>query len=126
MAQLVSRRESSRSGLAAGAAALGAPWLAGRAQAKAGFHLGLVSYNVAKDWDLETLLRLCRASGLEGVEFRTTHAHGVVRTLTPAQRAEVRRKCSDAGMKQTSLGAVCEFHSPDPALVAKNVADCRE
>ena len=43
------------------------------------FHLGLVTYNVAKDWDLDTILRLVREAGLEGVEFRTTHAHGVER-----------------------------------------------
>jgi hydroxypyruvate isomerase len=85
-----------------------------------------VTYNVAKDWDLDTILRVCREAGLEGIEFRTTHAHGVERTLTPAQRAEVRKKCADAGLLQTSLGSVCEFHSPDPAVVRRNVEDCRE
>ena len=119
---VLTRRDVVRMGLAsAGALALG-----GRARAAGSFHLGLVTYNVAKDWDLETLLRLVREAGLEGVEFRTTHAHGVERTLTPAQRAEVKKKCADAGLLQTSLGTVCEFHSPDPAVVRKNVEDCRE
>jgi sugar phosphate isomerase/epimerase len=126
MVRCVGRRAFGRSGLVAAAGVLASPWLAGRAQAKAGPRLGLVTYNVAKDWDLATLLRLCRESGFEGVEFRTTHAHGVERTLSPAQRAEVRRQCADAGLRQTSLGSVCEFHSPDPAAVAKQVADCRE
>jgi sugar phosphate isomerase/epimerase len=81
---------------------------------------------VAKDWDLDTLLRLCREAGFEGVEFRTTHAHGVERTLGAAERRDVRTKCADAGLLQTSLGTVCEFHSPDPAVVRKNVEDCRE
>ena len=119
---VLTRRDVVRMGLAsAGAIALGA-----RASAAKGFHLGLVTYNVAKEWDLETLLRLVREAGLEGVEFRTTHAHGVERTLSAAQRAEVRKKCADAGLLQTSLGSVCEFHSPDPAVVRKNVEDCRE
>jgi sugar phosphate isomerase/epimerase len=118
----LSRRDAVRIGLlSAGAFALER-----RARAAASFHLGLVTYNVAKDWDLDTILRLCRDARIEGVEFRTTHAHGVERTLTPAQRAEVRRKCVDAGLLQTSLGSVCEFHSPDPAVVRKNVEDCRE
>jgi sugar phosphate isomerase/epimerase len=108
--------------LAAGALALG--WRA-RA-AGGGFHLGLVTYNVAKEWDLDTVLKLCREARFEGVEFRTTHAHGVERTLTAAQRAEVKAKCAGAGLLQTSLGSVCEFHSPDPAVVRKNVEDCRE
>ena len=116
------RRDALRMGLlSAGALALGR-----HARAAASFRLGLVTYNIAKDWDLDTILRLCREARFEGVEFRTTHAHGVERTLTPAQRAEVRRKCADAGLLQTSLGSVCEFHSPDPAVVRRNVEDCRE
>ena len=52
---------------------------------------------MAKDWDLDTILRNCREAGVEGVEFRTTHAHGVERTLSAAERAAVRQKCADAG-----------------------------
>lgn len=116
------RRDVVRMGLvSAGALALGA-----RAGASGGFHLGLVTYNVAKDWDLDTLLRLVREAGLEGVEFRTTHGHGVERALGAQRRAEVRRRCRDAGLRQTSLGTVCEFHSPDPEVVRRNVEDCRE
>jgi sugar phosphate isomerase/epimerase len=116
------RREVVRMGLAsAGALALGS-----RAAGAGRFRLGLVTYNAAKEWDLDTVLRLCREAGFEGVEFRTTHAHGVERTLTPAERRDVKRKCADAGLLQTSLGTVCEFHAPDPALVRKNVDDCRE
>jgi len=119
---VLTRRDVVRMGLAsAGALALG-----GRARAAGGFHLGLVTYNVAKDWDLDTLLRNVREAGLEGVEFRTTHAHGVERSLDAVRRAEVRKKCADAGLLQTSLGSVCEFHSPDPAVVRQNVEDCRE
>jgi sugar phosphate isomerase/epimerase len=118
----LARRDAVRVGLlAAGALALGR-----RARGAERFHLGLVTYNVARDWDLDTILRLCREAGLEGVEFRTTHAHGVERTLAAAERAVVRRKCADAGLLQTSLGSVCEFHSPDPAVVRRNVEDCRE
>ena len=80
------------------------------------FHLGLVTYNVAKEWDLDTILGLLPAAGFEGVEFRSTHAHGVEISLSPAERAEVRRKCAAAGLKQVSLGTACEFHSPDPAV----------
>lgn len=116
------RRDAIRAGLlTAGAIAAGA-----RSRAASRFRLGLVTYNVAKDWDLDTLLRLCRATGFEGVEFRTTHAHGVERTLGAAERKDVRKKCADAGLLQTSLGTVCEFHSADPAVVRKNVDACRE
>jgi sugar phosphate isomerase/epimerase len=124
MAQRLTRREMVRMGL-------GSMAVLGLGQRRAGagrsgLHLGLVTYNVAKDWDLDTILRNVRQAGLQGVEFRTTHAHGVERTLSPAARAEVRAKCGAAGLLQVSLGTVCEFHSPDPAVVRKNVDDCRE
>ena len=119
---VLTRRDVVRAGLlAAGAVAVGA-----RGRSAGRFHLGLVTYNVAKEWDLDTILRLCREAGFEGVEFRTTHAHRVERTLTATERQEVRKKCKDAGLLQTSLGTVCEFHSPDPMVVRKNIDDCRE
>ncbi len=88
-------------------------------------HLGLVTYNVARDWDLETILRICKEAGLEGVEFRTTHRHGVEPSLGAAERAQVRARCQDSGLKQWSLGTTCEFHSPDRAVVQRNIEECR-
>ena len=123
MARSFTRREFTCTGLAAAAAAASG---FGVARAAGSLHLGLVTYNVAKDWDLGTILRNVREASLQGVEFRTTHAHGVERTLSPAARKDVGAKCRDAGLLQVSLGSVCEFHSPDPAVVQKNVADCRE
>lgn len=87
-------------------------------------HLGLVTYNVARDWDLETLLKVCQDVGLEGVEFRTTHRHGVEPTLDARGRADVKKRCADARIRQTSLGTVCEFHAPDRAVVEQNIATC--
>jgi sugar phosphate isomerase/epimerase len=120
----LTRRELVRVGLGAAATVAGARSLV--AGTSGSFHLGLVTYNVAKEWDLDTILGLLPAAGFEGVEFRSTHAHGVEISLSPAERAEVRRKCAAAGLKQVSLGTACEFHSPDPAVVQKNVDEVRE
>ena len=125
MIERFSRRELLRRSALSAPLIVAAPWAA-RASAAPAFGLGLVTYNVAKDWDLDTILKLSGEAGFGAVEFRTTHAHGVERTLTPAARAEVKRKCREAGLRQTSLGSVCEFHSPDPEVVKQNVADCRE
>ena len=78
-----------------------------RARAAGRLRLGIVTYNVAKDWDFETVLKNVRAAGLEGVEFRTTHAHGVEPTLGAERRREVRARCRDAGLGLVSLGSVC-------------------
>jgi sugar phosphate isomerase/epimerase len=89
-------------------------------------HLGLVTYNLARDWDLPTLIDYCRQTGFEAVELRTTHAHGVEPELGPADRARVRQLFEEGGVRPLSLGTVCEFHSPDPAVVAEHIARCRE
>jgi sugar phosphate isomerase/epimerase len=89
------------------------------------FRLGLVTYNFAPQWDLKTLLKRCREAGYEGVEPRTTHKHGVEPTLSKEQRADVRKQFADAGITLWCLGTVCEFHSPDPAVVQKNIDDCK-
>lgn len=128
----VSRRELLGMALAGAAVAAAAGPEAGALEAPATqkekgrrMHLGLVTYNVARDWDLPTLLHNCKEAGIEGIEFRTTHRHGVEPALSAPQRAEVRKLVADAGILQTSLGSVCEFHSPDPAVVRKNIDDCR-
>jgi sugar phosphate isomerase/epimerase len=89
-------------------------------------HLGLVTYNLARAWDLPTLLAHCEKTGFEAVELRTTHAHGVEPELSPAERARVRETFSASGVRLLSLGTTCEFHSPDPEEVRRNIARCAE
>ena len=49
-----------------------------------GLKLGTVTYNIAKDWDLPTLIKNLTDAGFDGVELRTTHKHGVEVSLPPA------------------------------------------
>ena len=124
MNQAMSRRQ-----LLAGAGALlaaGAPFPARAADGDPPFHLGTVTYNVCKDWDLPTLLRILPQASVYGIEFRTTHAHGVELSLSPGKRKEVRQQCGDAGIRRISLGTTCEFQAPDMAVVRKNIAECGE
>jgi len=88
------------------------------------FQLGLVTYNLAKDWDLPTLIRHAQEIGLAAVELRTTHRHGVEPSLTAAQRQEVRQRFADSGLTLWGLGTTCEFHSPDEAVVRQNIDTC--
>jgi sugar phosphate isomerase/epimerase len=83
--------------------------------------LGIVTYNIAKDWDLPTILQRLEKLGYAGVELRTTHRHGVEVTLTPEQRREVRRMFADSPVELAGLGSAFEFQSPDPAVVRQNI-----
>lgn len=85
------------------------------------FKLGLVTYNLAKDWDIATIIQNCEETGFEGVELRTTHKHGVEISLDKAQRAEVKRRFAASRVRLMSLGTTCEYESPDAAVVEKNI-----
>lgn len=89
------------------------------------FKLGIVTYNLAKDWDIPTLLEYCRATGYEAAELRTTHKHGVEPDLNQAQRRVVRKRFEDSGIVLWGLGTVCEFHSIDQAVVQRNIEECK-
>lgn len=83
--------------------------------------VGIVTYNIAKDWDVDTIINMCETTGIQGVELRTTHAHGVEVTLTPAEREEVKKKFADSGIELAGLGSAFEYHAVDQAELRKNI-----
>jgi sugar phosphate isomerase/epimerase len=95
------------------------------AEPRAGLKLGTVTYNIAKDWDIPTLIKNLSEAGLEAVELRTTHKHGVEIGLTPAARAEVRKLFENSPIRIGGLGTICEYHSPDPAVLRRNVEETK-
>jgi sugar phosphate isomerase/epimerase len=96
------------------------------AKPRSGPKIGTVTYNIAKDWDLDTLIKNLTEVGIDGVELRTTHKHGVEIALTPAQRGEVRKKFEGSAVKLAGLGTVCEYHSPDAAVVRKWIEETKQ
>ncbi len=115
-------------GVAAAGAIPGARFLEGAVEhpgSRPPFKLGLVTYELARDWDIETIIKNCQAAGFEGVELRTTHRHGVEPSLSASERAEVRKRFEDSPVRLVSLGSVCEYESPDPAVVERNIEETR-
>ena len=88
--------------------------------------IGAVTYNVAKDWDVPTIIKNLTAVGMDGVELRTTHKHGVELSLTPAQRKDVRARFEDSPIRIGCLGSTCEYHATDPAVVRKNIEETKQ
>jgi sugar phosphate isomerase/epimerase len=113
-------------GIALGAAASSTLRAEPPARPQRKFQLGTVTYNIAKDWDLPTLLDVCRKVGLAAVELRTTHKHGVEPSLDRAARTEVKKRFADSGVVCWGCGSVCEFHSPDPGTVRRNIETCKQ
>ncbi|MCK5103628.1 MAG: twin-arginine translocation signal domain-containing protein, partial [Cyclobacteriaceae bacterium] len=52
--------------------------------------LGLMTYNLGKEWDIETIIKNCSETGWVHAELRTTHKHGVEVTLSKQERSEVK------------------------------------
>lgn len=93
---------------------------------KLGPKVGLVTYLLAKDWDVPTLIKNCTEAKFEGVELRTTHAHKVETNLTAPERKEVKKRFEDSSVKLCSLGSAFEYHAVDPAEVKKNIDGTKE
>lgn len=94
--------------------------------AKSGMKFGLVTYMWGFDWDLPTLIANCERTGYIGIELRTQHAHKVETNLTPAQRAEVKKRFDDSPVECLGYGSNFEFHSPDPAQLRNNIEQSKE
>lgn len=88
--------------------------------------LGLVTYNLGRNWDIPTLIEHCVAAGFDGVELRSTHAHKVEASLTSDQRADVRRRFADSPVDLYGLGTAFEYHSADRAELQRNLEGTRQ
>jgi len=84
-------------------------------------HIGLVTYMVGAKMDLPTLIDTCEKSGMEGVELRSTHKHGVEPHISAERRRQVRALFEKSPVRCYALGSACEYHSPDPKTVRKNI-----
>jgi sugar phosphate isomerase/epimerase len=129
----ISRREFLGSTLALGAAGLAGPlmlpangWGADASKPAAQkMRFGLVTYQWGAEWDVPTLIENCKKGRADGVELRTSHAHGVEPSLTAAERKEVKAKFADSPITLVGLGSVAEFHDPNPQGLKKHIEDCK-
>jgi sugar phosphate isomerase/epimerase len=88
--------------------------------------IGLMTYLLGSKWDIETIIKNCTETGFQSVELRTTHAHGVEVTLTPAERETVKKRFRDSALETISLASAFQYHSPDPAELKKNIEGTKE
>jgi sugar phosphate isomerase/epimerase len=93
---------------------------------KSKMKLGTVTYNLAMDWDIPTIIANCTEAKFEGVELRTTHKHGVEVTLSKPQRAEVKKRFADSPVALASLGSAFDYHTPDQAKLKKDIEATKE
>ena len=88
--------------------------------------LGLMSYNLARNWDIETIIKNCTEAKFQHVELRTTHAHKVEVNLSKAQRKEVRKRFEDSALEAISLASGFSYHFADAARLRENIEGTKE
>ena len=86
----------------------------------------MVTYNLAKDWDIDAIIKNCEEAKFEGVELRTTHAHKVEVNLTANQREDVRKRFHDSSVELMGLGSTFDYHTPDQAQLRKDIEATKE
>lgn len=79
--------------------------------------LSLLTYNMAKNWELPKIIEFARSGGFAGCEFRAeaNHRHGVELEATPEQRRAIRNQMQDAYLATACIGTSSRFESPDAA-----------
>jgi len=85
-----------------------------------------VTYNLAQDWDIDTIIKNCQAAKFAGVELRTGHAHKVEVGLTKAEREEVKKRFQDSSVQLMGLGSAFDYHTPDQSKLRADIAATKE
>ncbi|MCG3196579.1 MAG: sugar phosphate isomerase/epimerase [Candidatus Omnitrophica bacterium] len=88
--------------------------------------LGIVTYNIAKDWTLEEIFKNLEEIEIHGVELRTTHAHGVEVGLSKEDREKVRKRFEDSPLELVQLGSAFDFHTRSPEELRLSIEGAKE
>ncbi|HEC44741.1 MAG TPA: sugar phosphate isomerase/epimerase [Bacteroides sp.] len=85
-----------------------------------------MTYTLAKEWDIETIIKNLSEAGYQSVELRTTHAHGIEVTMSKKERAEVKKRFEDSPLEAISLASAFKYHYEDQAELKKNIEGTKE
>jgi sugar phosphate isomerase/epimerase len=88
--------------------------------------LGLMTYTLGKEWDIETIIKNCSETGWVHAELRTTHKHGVEVSLNNQERKEVKQRFEDSPMEAISLASAFRYHYTDPKELKENIEGTKE
>jgi sugar phosphate isomerase/epimerase len=88
--------------------------------------IGIMTYNLGKDWDIDTIIKNCSETGWVHAELRTTHKHGVEVSLSKQQRAEVKKRFKDSPLEAISLASAFQYHFTDQNELRKNIEGTKE
>ncbi len=85
--------------------------------------LGLHCWRLPSQMTLDETLKLCQEGGMASIEFLTQadFKQGVELELDKAGRAEVRKKCEDAGIAIAAMAILDKYDMPDEKVRRENL-----
>lgn len=77
--------------------------------------LSILTYNMARNWELAKITEFARDGGFAGIEFRaeSRHKHGVELEATADERRDIRNRLQDNFLEAACIGVSSRFESPD-------------
>ncbi len=101
-------------------------WAAAKGKYATKMKLGLVTYQWGKDWDVPTLIKNCMDTGVQGVELRVDHAHGVTPEMTKQARLGVKNLFADSPVTFVGMGTNEQYDFPDKDKLKASIARTKE
>ncbi|HEY3319426.1 MAG TPA: sugar phosphate isomerase/epimerase family protein [Planctomycetota bacterium] len=91
-------------------------------------HLGLMAYQLAKDWDLETTAKMCREGKMESFEFfaEPSYKQKISLEMQPAEAKKCRKVFADNGVHIAGLAITERYDGPSVAAVKEAVARTKQ
>jgi sugar phosphate isomerase/epimerase len=91
-------------------------------------HLGLMAYQLAKEWDTETTARMCKEGKMEGFEFfaEASYKQHISLDMQPAEAKKTRKVFGDAGIQISGLAINERYDWPNVAQVKEAVARTKQ
>lgn len=85
--------------------------------------LCLLTFNIAREWELDKLIKMSKELGFAGLEFRTeqNHKHGVELHTSKEERRIIREKIEDAYLDAVGIATPCRFEYKDAKLRRENI-----
>jgi hypothetical protein len=90
-------------------------------QSKLRMKLGMVTYQWGKDWDIPTLIKNLKESGIGGVELRVEHAHGVSPSISKEKRKEIRKTFKEGKIEIVGMGTNQQYDYTDRKKLMESI-----
>ena len=91
-------------------------------------HLGLMAYQMAKEWDIETTAKMCKEGKMESFEFLAEPAYKqkISLDMQPAEAKKTRKTFTDAGVHIAGLAISERYDWPNVGQVKEAIARTKQ